>query len=354
MTEGDHELRTGRGDRMGWNLDRVILASTGAGTPAGLGDGAAIELLEQLATRTTSTPTSDAPAPKVIVTGQSATKIRAQVSGASKPFWFVLGQSVNAGWRATVDGQDLGESTLVNGYANGWRVRPRGSEPIIVELEWVPQRTVNLALAVSAVAVMACLGIGLIGLVRRRRATRGAAPPQRDSDDTSARPLRGWIARAVSGRSRAERPLTQGVHDDSGRSPIWMAPWDGAHEPRNVVARGIAIIVSGGFAAVAVAPWVGLLTAVLVTAAAFNRSARIALRLAPAFALAGCGAYIAAKQIYAEFPATFEWPTFFGAIRTLGWMVIVLLLADGLLGTRRRPEGETSVDDADETVVTAR
>ncbi len=348
MTEGDHELRTGRGDRMGWNLDRVILASTGAGTPAGLGDGPTIALRDE------SASSAPAPVPKVIVTGQSATMIRAQVSGASKPFWFVLGQSVNAGWHATVDGRDLGESTLVNGYANGWRVRPRGSEPIMVELEWVPQRTVNLALAVSAVAVMACLGIGLIGLVRRRRATRGVAPPQRDSDDTSARALRGWMARAVSGRSRAERPLTQGVHDDSGRSPIWMAPWDGAHEPRNVVARGIAIIVSGGFAAVAVAPWVGLLTAVLVTAAAFNRSARIALRLAPAFALAGCGAYIAAKQIHAEFPATFEWPTFFGAIRTLGWMVIVLLLADSLLGTRRRPEGATSVDDADETVVTAR
>ena len=69
---------------------------------------------------------------------------------------------------------------------------------------------------------------------------------------------------------------------------------------------------------------------------------------------AQAAAYIAAKQIHAEFPATFEWPTFFGAIRTLGWMVIVLLLADSLLGTRRRPEGATSVDDADETVVTAR
>ena len=133
-----------------------------------------------------------------------------------------------------------------------------------------------------------------------------------------------------------------------------MAPWDRAHEPWNVVARGMAIILSGGFAAVAVAPWVGLLTAVLVTAAAFNRIARIALRLAPAFAMAGCGAYIAAKQIHGEFPATFEWPTFFGAIRTLGWMVIVLLLADALLGTRRRPEVAASVGDADEDVVTVR
>ena len=130
-----------------------------------------------------------------------------------------------------------------------------------------------------------------------------------------------------------------------------MAPWDRAYEPKNVVARAMAIIVSGGFAAVAVAPWVGLLTAVLVTAAAFSRIARIALRLAPAFALAGCGAFIAAKQIHGEFPATFEWPTFFGAIRTLGWMVIVLLLADALLGTKRRPEAERGSLGGDEPVV---
>ena len=115
----------------------------------------------------------------------------------------------------------------------------------------------------------------------------------------------------------------------------------------------MAVIVSGGFAAVAVAPWVGLLAAVLVTAAAFNRNARIALRLAPAVAMAGCGAFIAAKQIHGEFPATFEWPTFFGAIRTLGWMVIVFLLADALLGTRHRPEPERLSLDGDEPVAPA-
>ncbi len=313
MTQGHHELRTGRGDLMGWNLDRVVLASTGAGTAAALGDGPAIELRDGLATTTRG---SSAPAPKVTVTGQSATQVRAEVSGASKPFWFVLGQSVNPGWRATVDGRDLGESTLVNGYANGWRVRPRGTGPIVVELEWVPQRTVNLALAVSALAAMACLGIGLVGLVRRRRATR-AGP------DTHV--------------------IAQG--NETGRSPVWVVPWDRAHEPMNVVVRGLAVIVSGLFAAVAVAPWVGLLTALLVTAAAYHRVARIALRLAPAFALAACGAFIAAKQIHGEFPATFEWPTFFGSIRTLGWMVIVLLLADALLGTRRRPEAEPDSGD---------
>ena len=68
--------------------------------------------------------------------------------------------------------------------------------------------------------------------------------------------------------------------------------------------------------------------------------------------MAGCGAFIAAKQMHGKYPATFEWPTFFGAIRTLGWMVIVFLAADALLGSRvsqKRGPAESDDDDADAT-----
>ena len=322
LTEGRHEVRTGRGDQLGWNLDRVVLASTSAGAAATLGAGPAIELRDGIGVPTganSSLPTE----PKVTVTSQSATKIRAEVNGATKSFWFVLGQSVNAGWHATVDGRDLGESTLVNGYANGWRIRPRADSPIVVELEWVPQRTVNLALGISAIAAVTCLGIGFIGLVRRRR-MRHDAP---SVDPASA----------------------AGALDSC---PRWVEPWDRKWLSANIVVRGMAVITSGLFAAVAVAPWVGLLTAVLVFAAACNRLARIALRLSPAAAMAGCGAFIAAKQMHGKYPATFEWPTFFGAIRTLGWMVIVFLAADALLGSRvsqKRGPAESDDDDTDAT-----
>ncbi len=321
VTSGKHVVQTGRGDRMGWNLDRVVLASDGSGAPQALGDGSAI----QLATPTPSAAAGAATGtrPKVTVTSQSASKVRAEIRGASRPFWFVFGQSLNAGWHATVDGRDLGTSTLVNGYANGWQIRPRGTGPITIELEWVPQRTVNLALGISAIAAMGCIGIGLIGLVRRRRLNRA-----------------GEASFEVRSQART-----------ASSSPTWIVPWDRTHQPGNVVARAAAVVLSGIFAAVAVAPWVGLLTAALVTAAACNRIARVGLRVAPAFALAGCGSFIVAKQVHARFPATFEWPTFFGAIRTLGWLVIVFVLADALLGSRisQADVSDVAASDADDT-----
>ena len=63
---------------------------------------------------------------RVRSTSKGSTKIELTVSGARKgtPFWLVLGESNNAGWEATVDGKDIGGSTLVDGYANGWLVEP--------------------------------------------------------------------------------------------------------------------------------------------------------------------------------------------------------------------------------------
>ena len=38
-----------------------------------------------------------------------STSMTVRVDGASDPFWMVLGQSLNKGWKATADGEDLGE-----------------------------------------------------------------------------------------------------------------------------------------------------------------------------------------------------------------------------------------------------
>ena len=58
-----------------------------------------------------------------------------------------MGQSFNPGWHLTTsDGTDLGPSTLVNGFANGWRIDPAkvGPDATFV-VEWTPQRTVWIA-----------------------------------------------------------------------------------------------------------------------------------------------------------------------------------------------------------------
>ena len=156
---GSHLVTTSRGDRTGWNVDELVLASDAQGAPAGLGNGAAVVV---------ATASASA-GPTVRVIDQGRASIRAEVTEASAPFWLVLGQSQNAGWRATVDGRDLGPSTLVNGFANGWLVRPRGSGPMSVTLDWEPQRTVNLALGITVAGLVAAAGVIVTAGVRRRR-----------------------------------------------------------------------------------------------------------------------------------------------------------------------------------------
>src|SRR5207245_1916706 len=68
----------------------------------------------------------------------------------NRPFWLVLGQSQSSGWTAAVDGKDLGRPRLIDGYANGWVVRPHG-RALAISLTWTPQRRVWIALALSAV-----------------------------------------------------------------------------------------------------------------------------------------------------------------------------------------------------------
>ena len=84
---------------------------------------------------------------------QTRTSYDLTVSGATEPFWLVLGQSHNAGWTATVDGERLDAPVLVDGYANGWEVGP--GETVEVHLEWTPQKVVDLALWASLLAVIA-------------------------------------------------------------------------------------------------------------------------------------------------------------------------------------------------------
>ena len=95
-----------------------------------------------------------------------------------KPFWLVLGQSHNRGWRARTGSHDLGAPTLVDGYANAWLIHPARAGTLHIGLEWTPQRYVWIAIAVSIAGIALCLVILL--LTRRRRRAR-ADPALADS-----------------------------------------------------------------------------------------------------------------------------------------------------------------------------
>ena len=89
-----------------------------------------------------------------------------------EPALLVLGESFNRGWRAWCDGRSLGEPEVVDGYANGWRAPASCRD---VRFAFAPQRPVNWAYALSALACLLLLGF----LVARRpgpETLRAAAP----------------------------------------------------------------------------------------------------------------------------------------------------------------------------------
>jgi arabinofuranan 3-O-arabinosyltransferase len=79
------------------------------------------------------------------------------------PAWLVLGESFNVGWKATCDGEDLGEPRPIDGFANGWRVEPGCTD---VEVKYGPSTQARWSYAISGVACLLMLGLLLLGCPR--------------------------------------------------------------------------------------------------------------------------------------------------------------------------------------------
>jgi hypothetical protein len=103
----------------------------------------------------------------------------------SHPSWLVLGEGYNRGWRAFCNGRSLGAPTPIDGYANGWQVRP-GCQS--VRFSFAPNRVAKLAYLVSAIAALLCL-LALIGSRQwRAESRRTAARDEREPHVFPARP----------------------------------------------------------------------------------------------------------------------------------------------------------------------
>jgi hypothetical protein len=280
LAAGSHTLTTARGKDVGFSIDRLVLASAAVGigaTPVALADG-----------RVVSLGAAAPAAPQVQVLHNGATDMRVRVTGANGPFWLVLGESQSKGWQAhVVHGKNLGGSQLVDGYANGWLVTPKGST-FDVSFVWTPQKQVDIALWVSLLVALLCLGIAIFTWRRRRVAVVAEGDAQTDVD---------WqTGRRLTGR-----------------------------------ARWIAVAISGLLAAIIVTPWVGVLVAVLTVALTARARLRTFILLIPAALLALGALYIVVQQHRYHYPSVFEWPTLFPRARTPAWIAVVLLTADGVI-----------------------
>jgi arabinofuranan 3-O-arabinosyltransferase len=116
--------------------------------------------------------------------------VRVQVSA---PSWLVLGESYNRGWRAECDGKSLGAPQVVDGYANGWPVKPGCGR---VSLTFGPQKAVWWGYAIGALACLVLLGILL--LRRPRRAPESIEPPLEIDDSPWRLPFRRALLAGVA------------------------------------------------------------------------------------------------------------------------------------------------------------
>ncbi|MEM8704971.1 MAG: alpha-(1-_3)-arabinofuranosyltransferase family protein [Actinomycetota bacterium] len=221
--------------------------------------------------------------PDLSVDRRSDVEMHVQVPAGDGPRWLVLGQSHNLGWTASLDGLDLGEPHLIDGFANGWRLPEAGGT---VVLEWTPQRLVDRALLFSAIAIVVVLVLAM----------RPAGP-------------------AATRRSDAP-PRLLDMATRGHRAPL-----------------GSALVAGGVVTLFALAnlpelePVAVLVGGAAVVAVRLTHGARLPAGLAAGlFAITSL--LIMIEQVLERHPPDFIWPQQFDRFHVLGVVTILLLAAD--------------------------
>lgn len=288
-------LESGDGEVTGFDVDLLALASA-AGGAAGVD--------------TLTTPVDPGPTPPTTTTERTGRNDhRVQVRDATEPYWIVLGQSYSPGFTATTsDGTSLGEPTLINGYANGWRIDPAElGEDVTVDISWTPQRLVWIGLALSALGVLACAALILWPVLRRRRV------------DATAHSGVGVVA------TRPE-PASPWLQD--GPVLSWRT-------------TTVVAVVAGLGATFFGSPVLGAVLAVAAVVAARLPRGQILPRVLSLGMFAAAAGFILAKQLRNDYVVDFNWVGRFETAH--GWALLAVfalvlcVVVDGLRG--RRSEG---------------
>jgi arabinofuranan 3-O-arabinosyltransferase len=319
LSAGTHTLTTSTAQATGLDVDALSLGSAAGGTPEAL------------------TPTGLLPAPPahptapVTVVHQDRTSMTVEVHGDGQPTWLVLGQSQSSGWKAfTSSGTDLGTSTLIDGYANGWYLPAaltRGTATFT--LTWTPQRVVNVALVVSGVTlvvsvVLIALPPGFATTRRRRRKHRRRGrfrAPGRVGDGApvaASAPDAGAVPPGVEPDGDPVRPVLTSVVRSGGSAPGWA------------LSSGLAL-VAGVVAGLIVAPAVGGLAAAVVLLELRVDRSRIVVVVATVGLLVVTAGYVTLHQRRNAFLSDINWPSHMGWANSLVWVAVCLLGADGLV-----------------------
>jgi len=215
----------------------------------------------------------------------------------------VLGQSHSPGFTATTaDGVDLGEPTVVNGYANGWLVDPAEVGPdATITVAWTPQRVVWVALVLSAVGVLVCLAL----LVRPPSLLAGA-PTEDDRREMAP---------------RAVAPLSS----------------DG---PALALPRAVAWAAALGVLTALLAGWVvGAVVAAVAAVALGVRRGEWVARATGIALLAASASFVVLKQWRNDYLVDFNWMNQFEVTHAWTLAAVALLVADAVIAHLRGRAG---------------
>ena len=280
---GDHDLRAADGRVTGIDIDRLVLRSAPGGR-ASVADG----------TLRSEVAVPDQPS-EVEILHQADDSVTLRVVGAQPgtPLWVDFGQSYNTGWRASIDGRDLGTPALVDGFANGWLVDPP-SASFVVALDFAPQRRVDLALWFSAAAALLCLALAV------RKAPSAIAVTM-------------TVPEALSAAS-AEGPL---------RPPLPL---------RTTLGLAIAL---GLIATLVIDLLIGALIAALTFVTARGLAPRRATVLVAPAAMALSGAYVTLSVARRHTLPGLEWPSELMRAHPVAWLAVLALVVDVVVQAAR-------------------
>ena len=289
LPSGRTLLRTSEGRLSGIDVDLLALASSSGGGPG---------------VDTLATPPPAAPAaPKTTTTTTGRLTSDVAVTNAQDPYWVVLGQSHNDGWHATLNGKDLGPPTLINGFANGWRIDPAtAGADATIHLEWTPQKLVLYGLIASALGVLVCL-ILLFW------------------------PLRLW----------AGRPVDEDRVGDLEVGSVGL--FGGDNGPVTARTTVVATLIVAIATYLFMGPWVALGVAVTTAVALAVRRGQVALRVVCFGLIAAASAFVVLKQARNDYFLDFDWMNHFELVHAWGLAAIALLAVDPLVESLRRRRG---------------
>ncbi|MHB8456259.1 MAG: discoidin domain-containing protein, partial [Acidimicrobiales bacterium] len=303
---GSHLLQAANGAVTGINIDQLALDSAPGGRPmTEPGNGSLAPTATSYRSR----------APSVSVLSKSATSIHLRVSGATAPFLLVLGESLNNGWQASVaGGAALQNHFLIDGFANGWFVKPgtsgvRKGHPFDVTLSYLPQQGVDLALLLSVLGLLACLLVVFGSLVRARRSP---SPPT----------------------SRAEDHGTPGLLPALPALCQWSQERSQVHDWRRV---GLGCVIAGLLALLLAGPLAGLIVAVACLVAMTVPWGQMLLCGGAGLVMIAAALEVVRHQYVNRYLPGGGWPAHFGLASSLVWLAVVLLGAHaGIEAIRER------------------